>query len=75
MREHFVAGNFTVGFSSREGETGRRGGERLEPQTMQIYRRAFVPRVWQNETSRLVERAKFFDSIARSETCSLHVES
>ena len=75
MREHFVAGNFTVGFSAREGETGRRGSERLEPETMQIYRRAFVPGVWQNKTSRLVERAKFFDSIALSEICILHIES
>jgi hypothetical protein len=75
MRKYFVARNCTVGFSAREGETGRRGGERLEPQTMQIYRRAFVPRVWQNETSRLVECAKFLDGIALSKICILHIES
>jgi hypothetical protein len=42
---------------------------------MQIYRRAYVPGVWQNETSRLVGCAKFFDKVALSKIYILHIES
>jgi len=33
-------------FPRAKANTGRRGGERLEPQAMEIYRRAYVPGVW-----------------------------
>ena len=75
MREHFIAGNCTVGFAAREGETGGRGSDSFEPETVQINRRAYVPGIRQHKTSRLVERAKCFDSVALSEICILHIES
>ena len=54
MRQDLVARHSVVGTTLGPGKSRARGGERLEPQTLQVQRTPYVPRIGNGEAAGLM---------------------
>src|ERR1700691_6499530 len=73
MLEHMVSRDTSVGASLRPREAGARGGQRLEPQGVQIERACHIPGVWNDEAARLVQLSKCAALVGDAGTAHCHL--